>query len=118
LTGKGYDGGPEGYVYALIPLIAPGLPGLDCQLGGAHFGLMRGNRADLGLLANWEYFAGLSAGGPTWATVTGVGAATRAQPIFSSPLPGRTYGARGSLTYNAGKGLTAYPVGSAAYNIW
>ncbi|MGD9509329.1 MAG: hypothetical protein AB7X49_12360, partial [Geminicoccaceae bacterium] len=99
--GEGYRGGPDGYVYALIPLIAPGKPGRDCQLGGSHFGLMRGNRANLGNAAGWQYYAGRSGGNPIWAPATAAGAASAA-PIFSSP--GRTYAARGSLTYNAGKG--------------
>jgi hypothetical protein len=99
--GEGYEGGPDGYVYALIPMLAPGKPGVDCQLGGSHFGLMRGNRANLASRANWEYYAGRTGGNPTWipATVAGAGLAA---PVFSSP--GRTYAARGSLTYNAGKG--------------
>lgn len=99
--GEGYRGGPDGYVYALIPLIAPGRPGRDCQLGGSHFGLMRGNRANLASAAGWQYYAGRSGGNPVWAPATAAGAASAA-PIFSSP--GRTYAARGSLTYNAGKG--------------
>ena len=101
--GRGYEGGPKGYVYGVIPMLGPGKPGRDCLQGGAHFGLLRGNRSDLGTLANWEYFAGMSGGGPTWVSVTTPGSAGRAQPIFSSP--GRTYAARGSLTYNAGQGL-------------
>ena len=99
--GAGYRGGPAGYVYALIPLMANGRPGRDCQLGGSHFGLMRGNRANLASRANWQFYAGRSGGNPVWAPATAAGAAS-AKPVFSSP--GRTYAARGSLTYNAGKG--------------
>ncbi len=99
--GRGYEGGPSGYVYALIPMLGPGRPAPDCLQGGSHFGLMRGNRSNLASLANWEYFAGNSGGSPSWVSVTAAGAAAKAQPIFSSP--GRNYAARGSLTYNAGQ---------------
>jgi hypothetical protein len=100
--GEGYEGGPDGYVYALIPMLAPGKPGADCQLGGSHFGLMRGNRANLSSRANWEYYTGRVGGNPVWVQATAAGAGLAA-PIFSSPE--RTYAARGSLTFNAGKGI-------------
>jgi hypothetical protein len=98
--GPDYAGGPDGHVYALISMLAPGQPARDCQQGGAHFGLMRANRADLGTLANWEYFAGKTGGNPVWVPATAPDAASRARPIFSSA--GRSYASRGSLTYNAG----------------
>jgi hypothetical protein len=102
--GQAYAGGPAGYVYAVIPMSGPSQVSNNCLEGVSHFGLLRGSRAGLGVQSNWQYFTGLNAGSPTWVSVTAAGAATLAKPIFSSPT-GLKYPARGSMTYNAGKGL-------------
>jgi hypothetical protein len=102
--GQAYSGGPVDYVYAVIPMTSPRLVSKNCLAGVSHFGLLRGKRLSLRLKGEWEYFAGMQDGDPTWISVTQPGAATLAGSIFSSPT-GLKYPARGSMTYNAGKGL-------------
>jgi hypothetical protein len=102
--GQAYAGGPAGHVYAVIPMAGPSQVSDDCLAGVPHFGLLRGRRGGLGVKTDWQYFTGMKDGGPSWVSVTNAGAATLAKPIFSSPT-GLKYPARGSMTYNAGKGL-------------
>ena len=100
--GRAYAGGPADQVYAVIPMSGPSQVSNDCLAGVSHFGLLRGRRGSLKVKADWQYFTGLQDSRPTW--VTAAGAATLARSIFSSPT-GLKYPARGSMTYNAGKGL-------------
>ena len=100
--GRAYAGGPADHVYAVIPMNGPGRVSNDCLAGVSHFGLLRGRRGRLGVKSDWQYFTGMQDGRPTWVSVT-AGGRTLAQPIFSSPT-GLAYPARGSMTYNFGKG--------------
>jgi hypothetical protein len=65
--GKGYAGGPAGYVYAVIPMRsnAAGSVSNSAYDPVPAFGLIRGARADLTSKTNWEYFCG-SPSAPAW----------------------------------------------------
>ena len=65
--GQAYAGGPDGYVYALVPMrsSAAGSVSNSAYDLVPGFGLIRGSRSDLTVQSNWDYFCGTSSS-PVW----------------------------------------------------
>ena len=96
--GKGYAGGPGGYVYAIIPMRANTTGSLSNSAYDLvpAFGLIRGSRADLTVRSNWKYFCGTSST-PGWCT-----SAASAKNIFF--LSGKKFRPRAGMSWNPGLG--------------
>jgi len=65
--GKGYAGGPAGYVYAVTPMRSSSSGSVSNSAYDLvpAFGLIRGSRSDLAVQSNWQYFCGNSTS-PAW----------------------------------------------------
>jgi hypothetical protein len=94
--GQGYSGGPAEYVYAVIPMSSSATGGVSNS--AYHlvpgFTLIRGDRSDLTLLSNWEYFCG-SAGSPSWCA-----SAAAATPVLHQP--DMRFTPRAGMSWNPG----------------
>jgi hypothetical protein len=94
--GKGYAGGPADYVYAVIPMrsSATGDVSNSAYDPVPAFSLIRGNRRDLALEGNWQYFCGTSSA-PAWCATL-----AQARPIvFKS---GKKFTPRAGMSWNPG----------------
>lgn len=96
--GKGYAGGPAGYVYAVIPMRSNATGSVSNSAYDLipAFGLIRGLRSNLTLKGNWKYFCG-SSSIPAWCTTP---AAAR-QTLF---LSGKKFYPRAGMSWNPGLG--------------
>ncbi len=94
--GRGYAGGPAGYVYAVVPMRSSSTGSVSNSAYDMvpAFGLMRGLRRDLSVQSNWEYFCGVPSN-PAWCSTT-----TAARNIvFKS---GRKFKPRAGMSWNPG----------------
>jgi hypothetical protein len=96
--GQDYANGPADYVYAVIPMSsnASGSVSSSAYDMVSAFSLMRGNRSDLTLQANWQYFCG-TATSPAWCPSPG-----SATPIFVAP--DTKFTPRAGMSWNPGLG--------------
>jgi hypothetical protein len=94
--GKGYAGGPAGYVYAAAPMRsnAAGSVSNSAYDRVPGFTLLRGARSDLNLRENWEFFCGTSVA-PAWCS-----SAAQATPIIYKSA--RKFAPRPSMSWNPG----------------
>jgi hypothetical protein len=94
--GKGYTGGPAGYVYAVIPMRSSRTGSVSNSAYDMvpAFGLIRGSRSDLTVRTNWKYFCG-SSSVPAWCL-----SASRARNILLEP--GKKFTPRAGMSWNPG----------------
>jgi hypothetical protein len=96
--GKGYAGGPAGYVYAVVPMRSSTTGSLSNSAYDLvpAFGLIRGSRSDLSVRSNWEYFCG-SSSSPAWCS----SALSAKTVLFRS---GKKFRPRAGMSWNRGLG--------------
>lgn len=96
--GKGYAGGPAGYVYAVVPMRSSTTGSVSNSAYDLvpAFGLIRGARSDLALQSNWEYFCG-SSSSPAWCSAR----TSSRNIIFKSA---RRFTPRAGMSWNPGLG--------------
>jgi hypothetical protein len=96
--GKGYAGGPAGYVYAVVPMRSSTTGSLSNSAYDLvpAFGLIRGSRSDLAVQSNWEYFCG-SSSSPAWCS----SAPSAKTVLFRS---GKKFRPRAGMSWNRGLG--------------
>ncbi len=94
--GKGYAGGPAGYVYAVIPLRSSSAGSVSNSAYDLvpAFGLIRGARSDLTLQRSWEYFCGVPSA-PAWCA----GAASATKIIYKVE---KRFTPRAGMSWNPG----------------
>jgi hypothetical protein len=94
----GYAGGPERYVYAVIPMRSSGTGSVSNSAYDLipGFGLLRGLRSDLTLKTNWRYFCG-SPAVPAWCSSP----AAAKNILFVS---GKKFAPRAGMSWNRGLG--------------
>lgn len=96
--GKGYAGGPAGYVYAVVPMRSSTTGSVSNSAYDfvPAFGLIRGARTDLTLQSSWKYFCG-SSSSPAWCS-----ARTSAKNIIFRSA--KKFTPRAGMSWNPGLG--------------
>lgn len=96
--GKGYAGGPAGYVYAVMPMRSSSTGSVSNSAYDMvpAFGLIRGSRSDLTVQSNWKYFCG-SSSSPAWCSA----AAAAKNILFKS---GKKFTPRAGMSWNPALG--------------
>jgi hypothetical protein len=94
--GRGYAGGPAGYVYAVIPMRSNTTGSVSNSAYDLvpAFGLIRGSRSDLTVQSNWQYFCG-SSSSPAWCSPS-----TSARSVLFRS--GRKFRPRAGMSWNPG----------------
>jgi hypothetical protein len=96
--GKGYAGGPAGYVYAVVPMRSSSAGSVSNSAYDLvpGFGLIRGSRGNLTVESSWEYFCGTSSS-PAWCSSP----ASAKNILFKSA---KKFNPRAGMSWNPGLG--------------